>query len=53
MRAARHLGHLLVREVGGDQHRGQSLVGGPVPNLTVAIVTPSKQLSVCEESTQR
>ena len=53
MRAARHLPHFLVLRVGGDQQRRQSLVGVPVPQLTVAVVSPCKQLSVCNTQTQR
>lgn len=53
MRATCHFCHFLALEVRGDQHRGQPLVCRPNPHLTVAIVTPRKQLSVCSNSTQR
>lgn len=47
--ATGHLRHSLAEEVGGDQGRGQSMVGGPVTQLAVAIVAPSKHLTIYAE----
>lgn len=44
--ATGHLCHSLVKEVGGHQGWGQSVVGGPIAELAVAIVAPGKHLSV-------
>lgn len=44
--ATGHLCHSLVKEVGGHQGRGQSVVGGPIAQLAVAIVSPSKHFSI-------
>ena len=46
MGAAGHLRHPLAEEVGGDQGRGQAVVGGPVAQLAVAIVAPRVHLSI-------
>lgn len=45
--AAGHLRHLLVQEVGGHEGGGQSVVGGPVAQLAVAVVAPSEHLPIC------
>lgn len=44
--AAGHLRHSLAKEVGGHERRGQAVVGGPIAQLAVAIVAPSKHLSI-------
>lgn len=44
--AAGHLRHSLAEDVGGHQGRGQTVVGGPVAQLAVAVVAPSKHLSI-------
>lgn len=44
--ATGHLCHSLAKEVGGHQGGGQSVVGGPIAQLAVAIVAPSKDLSI-------
>ena len=44
--ATGHLCHPLAQEVGGHQGRGQSVVGGPIAKLAVAIVAPGKHLSI-------
>lgn len=46
MGATGHLCHSLVKEVGGYKGRGQSVVGGPIAQLAVAIVSPGKYLSI-------
>lgn len=45
--ATGHLCHSLAKEVCGDQGRGQSVVGGSVAQLAVAIVAPGINLSIC------
>lgn len=52
MGAARHPGHLLVLQVTADQNGGQSLVGGAVAQLAVAVVAPCKQLTIWTEEEQ-
>lgn len=47
-----HFCHSLTEEVGGHQGRGQSMVGGPIAKLAVAIVAPSKHLSIYTASRQ-
>lgn len=47
VRATGHLCHSLAKEVGGYQRRGQSMVGGAITELAVAVVAPSKHLSIC------
>lgn len=44
--ATGHLCHSLAEEVGGHEGRGQSVVGGPIAQLAVAIVAPGKHLSI-------
>ncbi len=44
--ATGHLCHTLAKEVSRHQGRGQSVVGGPIAQLAVAIVAPSKHLSI-------
>lgn len=44
--ATGHLCHSLAKEIGGDQGRSQSVVGGSIAKLAVAIVAPSKHLSI-------
>lgn len=44
--ATGHLCHSLAQEVGGHQGRDEPMVGGPIAQLTVAIVAPSKHLSI-------
>lgn len=44
--ATGHLCHSLAKEVGGHEGRGQSMVGGPIAQLAVAIVAPCKNLSI-------
>lgn len=48
MGATGHLRHPLAEQVGGHEGGGQPVVGGPVAQLAVAIVTPSKHLSIYE-----
>ena len=44
--ATGHLRHSLAEEVGGHEGRGQSVVGGSIAQLAVAIVAPGKNLSI-------
>lgn len=44
--ATGHLRHSLAKEVGGHEGRGQSMVGGSIAQLAVAIVAPCKNLSI-------
>lgn len=44
--ATGHFCHPLVDEVGGDQGGGQTMVGGPISQLAVAIVAPGKHLPI-------
>lgn len=53
MRAAGHLSNLLVGQVGCDQQRRHALVGAPVADLTVAVVTPGEELPVCHRDSQQ
>lgn len=45
--ATGHLCHSLAQQVGGNQGRVQAVVGGAVAQLAVAVMAPSKHLSVC------
>lgn len=47
IRAARHLHHSLVLQVARDQLRGHDCTAGAIPSLTVAVVAPGIQKSVC------
>jgi len=44
--ATSHLCHSLAKEVGGHQSRDQSMVGGPISQLAVAIVAPGKYFTI-------
>lgn len=44
--AAGHLGHLLAQEVGGHEGGSQSVIGGTVAQLAVAVVAPCKDLPI-------
>lgn len=44
--ATGHFCYSLAKEIGGHQGRGESVVGGPIAKLAVAIVAPSKHLSI-------
>lgn len=44
--AAGHFCHSLVKEVGWYQGRGQTMVGGPISQLAVAIVAPGVNLTI-------
>lgn len=44
--ATGHFCHPLVDEVGGDQCGDQTMVGGPISKLAVAIVAPGKHLPI-------
>ena len=46
VRATGHLRHPLVEQVSGDLGWGQAMVGGPISQLAVAVVSPGKHLSV-------
>lgn len=48
--AAGHLRHLLAEEVGGHEGGSQSVIGGPVAQLAVAVVAPSKDLPIYRAS---
>ncbi|TNN53873.1 hypothetical protein EYF80_035934 [Liparis tanakae] len=47
MGAARHLSHFLVLWAGGDQQRGQPLVGVPVAQLTTASLADIPKTQAC------
>lgn len=46
VRAAGHLRHLLAQEVGGHEGGSQSVIGGPIAQLAVAVVAPSEDLPI-------
>lgn len=46
MGATGHLCHSLAEEVGGHEGRGQPMIGGSITQLAVAVVSPSKHLSI-------